>query len=207
MYTPNSNIKAKELVFVQILYLYVIPVLLLYYKIIPAQLRFIMLLGVSLLLLGIIRHNKWTYADMGIRKDFMKDILPYTLFTISAAGFIFWLSLIYPHRMMYEWWEDVRFLALFIPISVLQEVIFRGILMNFLRRAFSNPIFIILINTIVFTLLHIIYLNSTFVLPFTFIAGVGFAWMYYQYPNLILISLSHTVLNFTAMVLGFFIVR
>jgi membrane protease YdiL (CAAX protease family) len=166
-----------------------------------------MLLGVSLLLLGIIRHNKWTYADMGIRKDFMKDILPYTLFTISAAGFIFWLSLIYPHRMMYEWWEDVRFLALFIPISVLQEVIFRGILMNFLRRAFSNPIFIILINTIVFTLLHIIYLNSTFVLPFTFIAGVGFAWMYYQYPNLILISLSHTVLNFTAMVLGFFIVR
>jgi membrane protease YdiL (CAAX protease family) len=207
MDTPNSNIKAKELVFVQILYLYVIPVLLLYYKIIPAQLRFIMLLGVSLLLLGIIRHNKWTYADMGIRKDFMKDILPYTLFTISAAGFIFWLSLIYPHRMMYEWWEDVRFLALFIPISVLQEVIFRGILMNFLRRAFSNPIFIILINTIVFTLLHIIYLNSTFVLPFTFIAGVGFAWMYYQYPNLILISLSHTVLNFTAMVLGFFIVR
>ena len=79
--------------------------------------------------------------------------------------------------------------------------------MNFLMRAFKSPIFIICINAAVFAFMHVIYLNSIFVLPMTFIAGIGFAWMYYRYKNLILISVSHTVLNFIAVAMGFFIIR
>ncbi|MDE2030849.1 MAG: CPBP family intramembrane metalloprotease [Patescibacteria group bacterium] len=206
----TSSHHEKELVLAQILYLYVIPTLLLYYKLIPDRYDYIVLFIVALLMYGIIKRAHWSYLDLGIRKDFLKDIIPYTIFTIAGVGFIVWISKIIPdsnNKPLYEWWENARFLLLFIPISVLQEVIFRGILMKLLLQAFSNPIFIIVLNASVFALIHIIYLNSTLILPLTFTAGIGFAWMYYRYPNLILISISHTILNFTAMILGFFILR
>jgi membrane protease YdiL (CAAX protease family) len=197
----------KELVLFQMLYLFVLPISLLYFKVLPSNFRFLMLIGVALLLFGIIKHAKWTYADMGMRRDFMKDILPYSLFTAGGVFFLVWLAQIVPHSPFLEWWENAKFLILFIPISVLQEVIFRGVLMNMLRRAFRSPIFIIILNASVFAFMHVIYLNSVFVLPMTFIAGIGFAWMYYQYENLPLISIAHTILNFTAMILGFFVIR
>lgn len=203
----DDSIKEKEIVWFQILYLFILPVLLLYYKVLPSNFRFLMLLGIAILLLGIVRHNHWTHSDMGIRHDFMNDIIPYTLFTVGGVFFLIWLSAIVPHDPFLNWWQNIKFLLLFIPISILQEIIFRGILMNMLKRAFKSPIFIIGLNAVLFALMHVIYLNSIFVLPMTFIAGIGFAWMYYKYDNLPLISISHTILNFVAMILGFFIVR
>lgn len=205
---PHLEIsRERELVFLQILYLYIIPVLLLYFKIIPGDFRIVMLFGIALLIYGIVKHSKWNYLDLGIFKKFMKDISPYTLFTLGGVSFIFWLSRIVPHSPLLEWWENARFLLLFIPISVLQELVFRGVLMKLLRKVFSSKIYIILLNAGVFAIIHVIYSNATFVLPLTFIAGIGFAWMYYRYPNLILISVSHTILNFVAMIYGFFILR
>jgi len=198
---------SRELVFFQILYLFVIPTLLLYFEVLPENFRFFMIFGVAVMLLGIVRHNKWTYEDMGIRKDFMKDIVPNSIFTISGVLFLFWLARVVPHEPFLEWWESARFLLLFIPLSVVQEIIFRGFLMKMLQNVFSSPIFIIVLNSVIFAMMHVIYLNSIFVLPFTFIAGVGFAWMYYQYKNLPLVSVSHTILNFIAVALGFFVIR
>lgn len=203
----DNTKRAKELVWVQILYLYIIPVLLLYFKILPGNFRFLMLFGIAILLYGIVKHDHWTYSDLGINKDFMKDIIPYALFTVGGVFFLVWLAQVVPHEPFLKWDDNTKFLLLFIPISILQEIIFRGILMNMLRRAFKSPIFIIILNASVFAFLHVIYLNSIFVLPMTFIAGVGFAWIYYQYENLPLISVAHTILNFTAMVLGFFVIR
>ncbi len=203
----DNTKRQRELVFVQILYLYVVPVLLLYFKVLPGNFRFIMLFGIAILLYGIVKHDHWTFADMGIRRDFMKDIIPYTLFTLGGVFFLVWLAQIVPHSPFLEWWENAKFLLLFIPISILQEIIFRGVLMNMLQRTFASPIFIIILNAAVFAMMHVIYLNSIFVLPMTFIAGIGFAWMYYQYQNLPLISVVHTILNFTAMILGFFVIR
>jgi membrane protease YdiL (CAAX protease family) len=205
MDTPSRH--SKELVWVQILYLYVIPTLLLYFGVIPVHYRIIMLAIIAFLMLGVIHHNKWTHADIGITEHWFKDLVPYLLFTVAGVGFLVWLSFVVPHAPFLKWWDNRQFLLLFIPISVLQEIIFRGFLMKLLRRAFSSPIFIIALNAALFALIHVIYLNSLFVLPLAFIAGIGFAWMYYCYPNLPLISIAHTILNFTAMILGFFIIR
>jgi membrane protease YdiL (CAAX protease family) len=199
--------KQRELVWVQILYLFITPVLLLYYGIIPGNFRIAVLFVVCIMLYGIVRNAKWTWKDMGVTRSFMKDIIPYCLFTIAAIGFLFWLFTISDYTPMPDWGHNTKFLLLFIPISILQELALRGVLMNMLRRAFKNPVFIIFLNACIFSLIHIIYMNMTFVLPFTFMAGIGFAWLYYRYPNLILISISHTILNFMAMVLGFFVIR
>lgn len=206
----SQNKHEKELVIVQILYLYIVPILLLFYGLVPGEFRIIMLFAVSLLLYGIIKRSGWTYADMGIKRAFLKDFFPYFIFTVIGVIALIALSELVPkieNMPVYEWWEDVRFLLLFIPISVLQEIVFRGILMRMLRRAFSNIPFIILLNASLFALIHIIYINTDIILPLTFIGGLGFALMYYRYQNLIMISISHTILNFTAMILGFFIVR
>jgi membrane protease YdiL (CAAX protease family) len=199
--------KEKELVWLQILYLFIIPVLLMYFDVFPSGFRIPLLLVISILLFGIVKHNNWTSSDFGIKKDFMKDIIPYTLFTIGGVFFILWLSYLEPRAPLLRWWQNTKFLLLFIPVSILQEIIFRGILMNMLMRAFKNPIFIIFLNAIIFSLMHVIYFDFKFVLPVTFIAGVGFAWMYYQYRNLPLVSISHIILNFMAMILGFFVIR
>lgn len=199
--------KERELVWLQILYLYIIPVSLLYFKVLPDNFRFLMLFGVTILLYGIVKSDHWSYSDLGIKRNFMKDIVPYLLFTVGGVFFLVWLSQIVPHKPFLGWWENAKFLLLFVPISILQEIVFRGILMNMLKRAFLSPIFIIVLNASVFSLMHVIYLNSIVVLPMTFIAGVGFAWIYYKYQNLILISASHTILNFVAMILGFFVIR
>jgi len=203
-----DNSKAqKEIVLLQVLYLFIIPILLLYFKILPSNLRFVMILGVTLVLLGVVHRAKWTHTDVGINKDFMKDIVPYSLFTVGGVLFIVWLAQVVPHNPFLKWDDNIRFLLLFIPLSVLQEIIFRGILMNMLGRVLTSPVFIILLNASIFAMMHVVYLNSIFVLPMTFIAGIGFAWMYYQYKNLPLISISHIILNFVAMTLGFFIIR
>ena len=68
----DNTKKGRELVWVQILYLYVIPTLLLYFKVLPGNFRFLLLFGVALLLYGIVWNAKWTLSDLGINKDFMK---------------------------------------------------------------------------------------------------------------------------------------
>ncbi len=144
---------------------------------------------------------------MGIKKDWIKEWLPYAVFTLSGILFLTWLAQIVPHSPFLNWWENKRFLLLFIPLSVLQEVLFRGILMSMLMRAFNEKALVLIINAAVFCMLHLIYSNATFVLPLTFIGGIAFAWMYMEHKNLILISIAHTVFNFTGMILGFFILR
>ncbi len=197
----------QEIVVVQILYLFILPVLLIYFNVIPSNYRIVVFVAVALMLLGIINYNKWTFRDIGIIKKWHNFFLEYILFTTAGVLFLIWLAYLVPHEPFLHWWENKRFLLLFIPISILQEVIFRGVLLKMLLDASRNIMLVVFINAILFALMHMIYLNHVFILPLTFIGGIAFAWMYIKYKNLILISLSHTVLNFTAMILGFFVVK
>jgi len=203
--------KEKELVWLQILYLYLIPILLLYYKVIPGGFRVAVLLVVSILIFGIARHEKWTKEDYGIQgplsRGWKKYFWPYLIFTVAGVVLLFLIEELEIGQPFLNWWRSAKFLLLFIPISALQELIFRGVLMHMLRRAFTNKWFIIILNAALFAVMHIIYLHAYFTLPFTFVAGLGFAWIYYKYPNLVLISISHAILNFIAMIFGFFVLR
>ncbi|MCX6754313.1 MAG: CPBP family intramembrane metalloprotease [Candidatus Nomurabacteria bacterium] len=199
--------KERELVWLQILYLFLIPILLLYLKVITSNFRIILLLAITLLLYGITRYENWNNKDFGIQQDWKKYFWQYVIFTILGVVFLVALEELEIAKPFLNWWKNAKFLLLFIPLSVAQELIFRGVLMNMFRRVFSNPLFIIVLNASLFSLMHIIYLHSYFVLPVTFIGGIGLAWMYYKYENLVLISISHTILNFVGMILGFFVIR
>jgi membrane protease YdiL (CAAX protease family) len=200
-------IKKEELVLIQVFYLFIVPVLLLYFNIIPDNFRLLFLFTVATLLLGVIYKAKWTYGDIGLKRNWKKEWSQYAIFTFCGILFLYWLATIVPHEPFLDWWENKRFLLLFIPISVMQEVLFRGILMKMLLEAVRRVEVAIFINAAVFCILHIIYVHAVFVLPLTFIGGIAFAWMYTKYKNLVLISISHTIFNFVAMILGFFVLR
>ena len=63
---------------------------------------------------------------------------------------------------------------------------------------------VIVWNALLFAGLHIIYPDLAISLPLIFAGGLGFASLYYVYPNLFLVSASHVVLNFFALLYCFF---
>jgi len=54
-----------------------------------------------------------------------------------------------------------------------------------------------------FALPHAMYPHPEINTPIAFVGGLWFAVLYLVYPNLLLISLSHAALNFTAVLYGF----
>jgi membrane protease YdiL (CAAX protease family) len=199
---------SKRLRLTQILVIFVLPVLILYFKILPPDWRMVLLAISSLLIYGIIRHENWTYEDMGIRHDNFKKALPfYLFFTVLGLIVLFFINYkvnitAYTHAKLFAFDTFIFFL----PSSFFQEFAFRSFLMPRLKRIFNNNYYVIFVNALLFAFIHIIYTGVSILMPFLFILGIFLAWLYQKYPNLVLISLAHAVLNVTAVALGFFAV-
>ena len=189
----------------QIVLFFVLPVVLLYFRTVPVKYRLSILALVSITILGVVIQEQWTLEYLGIRtSNFSQTIIPYIIFTILGTGAIITLAKYFHRKPLDNWWTKTHFLFLFIPISILQEFAFRGFLMPKLTVVFVSPVLVILINSLLFAFLHVIYPNPKLLLPIAFLGGLGFAGMYYFYPNLILISLAHMALNFVAVLYQFF---
>jgi len=195
----------KFYVLLQILIIFVLPIGLLYFNIIKKKYRLALLFLSSILVLGIVFIEKIPAHSLGIRTDnLVSSILPYIIFTALALVAILLLALFLHRKPSANWKKDPHFLYLFIPISFLQEFLYRGFLFPKLSSISTNFFWIILANTVLFALLHIIYNNRRINVLFASVAGLSFALMYYFSPNLILISISHAILNFFAVLFGFF---
>lgn len=192
----------------QIIAIFVLPVMLIQLNIIPVKQRFWVLLGASLLLLGIIVNEQWSLQKLGITlNNFDHSLYPYLILTLLGGIGILIFANIFKRQHVNKWWTERHFLYAFIPISILQEFAYRGFLMPKLEEMFSSLILVLLINTILFTYLHVVFPNKKINLPLIFCGGLGFSTVYYFYPNLILVSLSHMILNFLAVLYGFFSFR
>lgn len=198
---------AKHLPFelYQVFAIFVVPIALIYFGVIPAEWRLVVLLMGALMIYGIIRKEKWSLRMLGVtRFHTEKAFIPYLIFTVTGVFFIIGLASVWHHTPQFEAGNMLHLLFLFLPISALQEFAYRGYLMPVLYHIYRSPVRIIFINTILFAFLHVIYPEAQVNLPLAFIGGLGFSMMYYRYPNLILISLTHAILNFTAVLYGFF---
>lgn len=189
----------------QIVCLFIVPVVLLYTGVIPGRYRLLVLGVVSAIILGITIQEQWTLQQLGIRLDSIGEgIAPYLVFTVAGLIVIFGAAKLFHRYPVDRWWTKPHFVSLFLPISVLQEVTFRGFLMPKLESVLASALLAILVNALLFAFLHILYPQPRLNVPFGFLAGIGFAALYSFFPNLILISLSHSVLNFFAVLFGFF---
>lgn len=200
-----QSLPTKKIILAQIFVIFILPVALLYFKIIPDGWRIVLLALGALFIYGIIRHENWTHEDMGLRDDNLLKALPYYLaFTILGAGILFFIAQqvgIYGLGT-----KDFLFktLLFFIPISFFQEFAFRAFLIHRLQMVYKNTSSVVFMNAVLFAIIHIIYPSINIGLSISFIGGLFFAWLYIKYPNLLLISLAHSALNITAILLGFF---
>lgn len=195
----------RELVLYQIFFIFILPIALLTFGIIPISWRMVVLCVAMLFMYGVIQNEKISDHEMGLgQKGFLKAFIAYVVFTVAGIFFLVKLSRffgIYPNII---WWKSTHLLFLFLPVSLLQEIAYRGFLFHKLKQLSSKWWVIIGANTVLFTILHVIYPLPQIMLPLAFFSGIGFAVIYRYFPNLILISLAHAVLNFVAILYGFF---
>jgi membrane protease YdiL (CAAX protease family) len=195
----------KELVLYQIFFIFILPIALLVFGVVPVGWRMLVLCVAMLFMYGVIQKEKISDATMGLSKStFRKSIIPYTLFTIAGILIFITLSNELGINPRIIWWQHAHFLFLFLPVSLLQEIAYRGFLFPKLRALSHKWWVVIGANTVLFTFLHIIYPMPGIMLPVAFFSGLALSLMYRYYPNLILISLAHAVLNFIAVLHGFF---
>lgn len=188
----------------EIIFIFVAPVLLLYFEVIPRNYYLAVLAIYTSFVFILIFKEHWTLKTLDIRLDnIKKTTIPYVIFTVlGVAVLIAFATLLGKERVSINLY--ILFLGWSIPIGIVQEFLYRGFLMHELRRVYTSVATIVLVNAIIFAFLHILYKPPLIILPITFLGGIAFAWMYTKYPNLLLIALSHGVLNFVAIWYGFF---
>jgi len=200
-----QNLPSKKIILAQTFIIFVLPIFLLYFHILPMNWRFILLAVSSLLIYGIIKRENWSFEEMGVRHDNFRKSFPF-YFGFTLIGFV--ALFLIANKMHFPDNDTPSFLiktwVFFLPVSFFQEFAFRSFLIPRLKEIYKKKYIILLVNAILFALMHIIYPNAGIILPLTFVSGILFAWLYYKYPNLIFVSVSHSILNVTAMLLGFF---
>lgn len=191
----------------QIVFVFILPIILIHTGVIPTSYRVLTLVVLVSVLFILLIKEQWTFKMLGVKKELhWKEVLAYTLFTLGGVLVISQLGEQIGREELADWWKHPHFLYLFFVVSLFQEMAYRGYLMPALGKITSSPIQIILTNAALFTFLHSIFPNYLINLPLAFIGGVGFALIYRRYPNLLLIVLCHAVLNFCAVLYGFFII-
>lgn len=196
---------SKHEIFAHITVVFVFPILFINMDILALEYRIPVLVALITLLFALARQEKWTLPMLGILNGtFKKYILPYIIFTIVGVAGIIMLAQGLGYDPAPEWWHRPHFLYLFFIVSLFQEVGYRGYLIPALGKISPSPLWVLFLNTLLFTFLHTIFPNMVVGLPIAFVAGLGFALMYMKYPNLPLIILSHSILNFFAVLYGFF---
>lgn len=193
--------------FLEIVYLFIVPVVLIYVGVIPHSWRLLVLLCVIILIWGIIRYQHWTNAQLGLAKPFtFRAILSWGIFTLVGVIAIIAFAKhfdFHPLNLL-NWSESWRLVLFFIPISVLQEVAYRAFLTERLKEFSFSLFHRTLLNAVLFALLHIIYPYAAITLPVAFIGGFIFSIIYERHPDLVLACIAHCILNFTAVLFGIF---
>ena len=134
------NVPSKKLMWAQIFLIFILPVLLIYFKILPTSWRIILLIISSLFIYGIISHEHWTYEEMGVRRDNFKKAFPfYLLFTMLGlvALFLIYYKVNMPREIYTKLFYFKTFIF-FLPSSFFQEFAFRSFLIPRLKIIFNN---------------------------------------------------------------------
>ena len=191
----------------QIITVFIFPIVLLVTGILPLKHRVILLTVLVSTLVLVLIAERWTPRMLGFKYKLSRSsVLAYTVFTLIGVAMIGQLGAYLGYTPTDNWWHNPHFLYLFLIVSFLQELAYRGYLMPALATFEKSTTARILTNAALFTFLHAIFPNYLINLPLAFVGGVGFAYMYNKYPSILLISISHAILNFTAVWLGFFTV-
>lgn len=203
--TIESISTSKRELLVQIIIVFIVSISFVASSLIPIGSHVLFLIIVAILFIALLMKERWTLSMLGFHKSsVIRYLLPYIIFTVCGAILISQFGQGIGREEVVHWWQHKHFLYTFFVVSAFQEIAYRGYLIPALGKLTTSPALILICNTLLFTYLHIIFPDLYITIPMALIGGIGFALMYMRYPNMQLIILSHAVLNFVAVLYGFF---
>ncbi len=186
-----------------LLTLFYLPVIMLWTGVIPFRFRFIV---ISFAIIGIIsytRVRKLNWSSLGFRRDTLKRSLLWN----CGVSLLFLLILLYLNRNGLIVKDTTHFWPVFyifyiLVLSPVQEFFFRSIFFAELRMIRpGSPWFIILLSSLSFCFLHIVY-RCPLTMLITLFMGVVWGLIYYRYPNFWGVTFSHAILGTAAIAVG-----
>ena len=180
-----------------------LPVVLLWIGIIPFRYRFMVICGALAAMIAYTVFRKLRWHDLGFRCD----TLTRSFFWNIGVSLLF-LGLLYLmhstgliKKETTPFWPAF-FIVYILVLSPAQEFFFRSILFAELTRMRPGaPGLIILISSLSFCFLHIIYQRPLMML-ITLLMGIVWGVIYYRYPNFWGVTFSHAVLGTAAIAIG-----
>jgi uncharacterized protein len=145
-------------------------------------------------------------------KEFLKDLksswLPFITVALILQGFYFLIFTHFSPELLSHVKErttiitsfDIKLVLTLMVLAIIEEIVFRGLFQKRLNLKL-NPLYSILITSVVFTLLHIsegspmvVFVDLTTV----FIDSVFFGYLFYKTNNLYVSWLAHSIGNIMA---------
>lgn len=170
--------------------------------IVSPELKYHVLIGMSILLLIYSRINRIKFKDLGFTKrnlaiSLTRVMVPSFLVAICilAIYFLGWFRSDNPPAP----WSFYIF-YIFISSS-LQEFIYRGFLFHLLTQAQVDRLWIILITSGLYGFMHIIFDIPSVI--FTFIIGLYWGWVYDKDRNIYSVMASHSILGSLSLLANF----
>ena len=186
-----------------LLLLFVLPVSLIVAGIVPFSFRFPVLVLMFLFVIAYSAFRGFSFADLGIRSDNLAASLGVNA-ALSAlfSGvllLLFYFRLI-PGPYFPVWSVFIPFYFLF--ASPVQEFLFRSFLFAEMRASgIRRGWVMIAVSALSFSFVHVIYGDWRTLLA-TFSIGIIWAGVYFRFPNLAGVSLSHAIIGMFAILAG-----
>jgi membrane protease YdiL (CAAX protease family) len=203
-----DSIKTRKFeIWLHIVSIFIFPILLLKSGVIAVEDRVWTLVVLVVILVLVLISESWNFFMLGeIKSNFKKYIWRYVGFTFIGVLFLVIFGEKTGHEEVSRWWTYPHFLYMFFVVSFFQEIAYRGYLIPALLKILPNTFLVVVLNALLFTFMHIIFPHAIVTLPIAFLGGFSFALMYLRYPSLPLVVVSHAILNFVAVLYGFFVI-
>ena len=180
-----------------------LPVTLLWTGIIPFRYRFAVTFCAIVGAISYAGVRRLNWSALGFRRDNLKRSLLWNL----GVSLLFLTILYYLHSMglivksTAPLWP-LFFIFYILVLSPAQEFFFRSVLFAELREIRPGaPWLIVLISSLSFCFLHVIY-RSPLMLLITLLMGIVWGVIYYRYPNFWGVAFSHAILGTAAFAIG-----
>ena len=191
----------NKILFSMVVLLYILIPSLILFNDTLFQYKFYILTIMGILIYIVFMINKTKNNDLGITtnnlfKSLKRNIPLISLFVITIIVFkIFGLS-------KYNPTESIYFYIFYIFISCpIQEFLYRGVFGYFEKSLIENKYIIILISSVLYSYVHIIYRDIT-TCVLTFVFGIILYILYRKDYNLFGVSINHIILGILTICLG-----
>jgi len=195
----------KQTLWIELLTIYIFTPLLFVLGLIPSTVLMPVLWLFTFYAFLHLRHTKIKLFAFNFKKKDLFYILK--RFVLIATLMILFVVLYHPDIFLILlktkplFWLGIMF---FYPVlsAYLQEILFRAFFFKRYQKLFNdNPLNLILLNALIFSYIHIVFLNWIAVI-LTFIGGLLFAHTYLRTKSLMLVSIEHALYGNTLYTIG-----